>query len=108
MVPMPDIRTIVIPILLVLVGGVGLVDSAAGAQRDSAVLFALVALFGGILCIRTGRRRRVTLRSDLARWVTLRANVGGEPVSRVVDRAVSAYRAQLVGDPGSTAGEERS
>lgn len=42
-------------------------------------------------------RTVVSLRADLATWVTRTTAATGEPPERLVDRAVSAYRSELDG-----------
>jgi transposase len=58
----------------------------------------LVAVLQLLLVMRTnGRRPSVPIRADLVRWLRDRAAAEGEPAELIADRAVSAYRADLLG-----------
>ena len=79
-----------------VVTAVGAVATALGDDWDQFVLFLFVLLCQlGIAAALLGPRRLTTLRRDLARWTDERAAVTGEPESRIVDRAVAAYRDEL-------------
>jgi hypothetical protein len=79
---------------------VGLADAIVGGSADLTVIFVIVlaACLAQLLRVRP-RRRPVRLRADLARWLTERAQLAGEPVEQVADRAVATYRSAL-GEPG--------
>lgn len=91
------------PLLLagaVLGTAVALVDALRRGDSDTtlvttAVLALLLAL--GVALLRT--RRAVLLRPDLAAWLARQAAATGEPVERLADRCVAAYRAGLTGEP---------
>jgi hypothetical protein len=74
---------------------VGLADSILGGSADLTVIFVIVLA----ACLAQLRirplRRPVRLRADLMRWLTERAQLAGEPVEQVADRAVAAYRSGL-------------
>ena len=86
--------------MTVLVAAVGAVDAAIGWSWDLVVVFGLVALLQLLLLARlSSRRRSIPIRADLMRWVRDRAAVEGDSPDLVVDRALAAYRADLVGVP---------
>lgn len=86
---------------VVIVGAVGLLDASIGRHWDLSLLFGLVAVVGVVgLLAAVGRRRPVTLRSDLATALDDRACRTGEPLEQVLDRAVATY-ASVLEDPPS-------
>ena len=94
----PTLRNRVVLLLVLVVAGVGLIESAANRTWDLAVVFALtMALQIVILVSVQWRRQSVALRRDLVEWLEDRAASSGEPVEAVADRCVAAYRASLVG-----------
>ncbi|NIR39120.1 MAG: hypothetical protein GWN79_17560 [Actinobacteria bacterium] len=81
---------------------VGVIDSAVDDDFDSLAVFAMVILLSlGLVARMTWGRPGVPVRADLARWLHQRATDGGESIGQVADRALSAYRAELLdtGDP---------
>ncbi|MBJ8341259.1 hypothetical protein JGU71_20450 [Antrihabitans sp. YC3-6] len=91
-------RALVVPALVVLVAVIGIIDAATGQAWDLVTLFAAVGVLGALLAVPVRRRRPLTLRIDLFRFLTERADAGDESVGRIADRAVAAYRAALTGD----------
>jgi hypothetical protein len=97
MLPTPTNRAVLA--LTAAVAGVGVVDASAGRNWDLVAVFALIGVLQLVLLMRlSGRRRAVPLRADLVRWLRDRAAVEGESAELIADRAVSAYRSDLVGD----------
>jgi hypothetical protein len=94
----------------VAVAVVGAIDAGAGGSWDLVALFAFVMLLQlGVLVRLSSRRPEVRVRADLLRWLRDRAERGGEPVDNLVDRAISAYRADLLGpEPQLTPEASRS
>ncbi len=86
--------------LMITVGAIsliGLVDAAAGRNWDLVVVFGASIVFTAAAAVRlSGARRSIGLRDDLTRWLEDRAAAGDEPVERVADRAVAAYRLGLI------------
>lgn len=98
---LPTVTNRTVLILTVAVAAIGVVDAAVGRNWDLLTVFALVGLLQLVLLLRlSGRRPAVPLRADLVRWVRDRADTEGESPERVLDRAVSAYRAGLLGESG--------
>jgi hypothetical protein len=94
--------------LTAAVAGVGVVDASVGQNWDLVAVFALIGVLQLVLLARlSGRRRSVPLRSDLVRWLRDRASAEGESAELLADRAVSAYRADLLGRSKSAADTER-
>ena len=80
----------------VVVAGVGVIAAALDGNWDLVFVIGFVLLCqAGIALALLGPRRLTTLRPDLARWADERAAITGEPVPRIVDRCVAAYRDQL-------------
>lgn len=105
MLPTPTNRAVLV--LTAAVALVGVVDAAVGRNWDLLAVFALIAVLQGVLLLRlSGRRRSVPLRADLARWLRDRAAAEGESAELIADRAVSAYRADLVGRPARSLDDE--
>jgi len=97
-VPTPTNRAVLV--LTAAVALVGVIDAAVGRNWDLLAVFALIAVLQGVRLLRLGgRRRSVPLRADLVRWLRDRAAAEGESAELIADRAVSAYRADLVGHP---------
>lgn len=91
--------------LAVIGAGVGAVDAAVGGAWDLFVLFVATGLLVlGAIAISRSSRPTVTLRRDLHRWLSDEAHLAGEPVGRLLDRAVAARRdgfdADLTGRSG--------
>jgi hypothetical protein len=88
---------------------VGAVDAAVGADHDLLVLFVAIA----VLClvaiaraVRTGTG--VRLRPDIDRWLAQTAAEQGERPADLADRAIGAFRADLVHDPTDLGTSERT
>ena len=92
--------TSVLALLVALVvAGVGLVDALRDQHTDAAVVFATLIALQALALLWAGRGRRgVALRPDLVTWLHREAGATGEPVERLADRCVAAYRAGLVDD----------
>ena len=83
-----------------VVTATGLVDAFRHRDTDLAIVFVtLLLLQAGALIAWLRGRRGVALRPDLASWLRRQATATGEPVERLADRSVAAYRAGLVDDP---------
>lgn len=92
----PTVLTWVLTAAVIVVAGVGAVDSARGDEDDLLALFVALALIGVVQAVRlVVGRPTVTLRADLVRWLAERSQLSGEPLARVADRAVATYRASL-------------
>jgi hypothetical protein len=84
---------------IIAVALIGLLDAAIGEVWDHVALFAFGAVLAGSLLLRTNlRRRAVSVRHDHARWLVTRAQVTGEDVERITDRAIATYRHALALD----------
>ena len=80
----------------ILVAVVGAIDAARGAHWDQ---FALLCALGALSLIAlVGAGRAVRLRPGLMNWVEKQAAVTDDDPSRIVDRALAAYRAQMLPD----------
>lgn len=78
---------------------IGLIDAATGRNWDLVVVFGASVVFAAAAAVRlSGKRASIGIRDDLARWLQIRAAQGDEPVERVADRAVAAYRSALTGE----------
>jgi hypothetical protein len=96
---LPTVTNRTVLVLTVAVAAIGVVDAAVGRNWDLLTVFALVGLLQLVLLLRlSGRRPAVPLRADLVHWLRDRAEAEGESPDRVLDRAVSAYRAGLLGE----------
>ncbi|QLY28577.1 hypothetical protein [Nocardia huaxiensis] len=95
----PDTRTRALLLAMVTAAVVGLIDAATAHTWDLIAVFAMITVLGLAALVRRRGRATLTLRRDLAGWIALRAADGGEPVGRVADRAVAAYRSGLIGAP---------
>lgn len=94
-------RTAVLLALTLVPAVVALVDVVRDGDTDLAVvLVALVVLLGAALGSALRDRRAVELRPDLVDWLRLQSAATGEPVERLADRCVAAYRAELTGPRG--------
>jgi hypothetical protein len=77
---------------------VGGLDAGFGGSWDLVAVFILVASMQLVLLLRlSSRRPAVPLRSDLVCWLRDRAALEGDTAELIADRAVSAYRADLLG-----------
>lgn len=82
-----------------LIAGVGVTDAALSREWDLLVLVVVIGLAQlWTLARAVGSRVTVSLRPDLARWVTQRSQRTGEPATDVVDRAVALFQHGLYGD----------
>jgi hypothetical protein len=83
----------------VLATAVALVDVLQDGNGDLVVLLTIVLvllLAAGAVVLRT--RSAMPLRPDLSTWLRRQAGATGEPVGRLADRCVAAYRAGLTGE----------
>jgi hypothetical protein len=95
----PVLRTAVLLAVALVVTAVGLVDVVRDGDSDlTAVLAGLAILQAAALVTVLLGRRGVRLRPDLTAWLDRQAAATGEPVERLADRCVAAYRAGLTGD----------
>ena len=95
----PVLPTAALLLVALVVTVVGLVDVLREGDGDLSVLFTgLVLLEAAALVSALRGRRGVRLRPDLTAWLTRQAAATGEPVERLADRCVAAYRAGLTGD----------
>ncbi len=90
-------------VLLVAVGLLalaGLFDAWVIGEPDLVVLSTALLGFCAVLLVRTlSSRRPVRVRADLARWLSQRSDITGEPAERIADRALASYRVQLGEEP---------
>lgn len=85
---------------MVVVSSIGGIDAGRGGHWDLVALFAVLGVLSLFLLLRTSSLRPlVPIRGDLVRWMNARASVSAERIETVADRAISAYRAGLTGDP---------
>lgn len=85
-------------LVTVAVALVGIVDAAIGHSYDLLAVFTIVAVLQFMLIIRmSSRRPDVPIRADLVRWFRDRAALEGENTEAMIDRALAAYRDDLVG-----------
>jgi hypothetical protein len=84
--------------------GVALVDAGRAGDTDLVLLLTAVAaaLLAALWSGARGRRA-VALRPDLHAWLRAQAGATGEPVERLADRCVAAYRAGLTTGPADPA-----
>lgn len=95
----PTQRNKVVGAISAVAIAVALVDVVIAGTWDTALVlgFALLiqlVLIGSLYA----RRPTVSLRGDLYRWLDERAGATGEPIERITDRCVAAYRANLTAD----------
>ena len=94
----PTVLTWALVAAVIVVAGVGAVDTARSSQGDLFACFVALGLIGVVLAVRlVVGRPTITLRADLVRWLAARSQLSGEPLARVADRAVATYRASLEG-----------
>lgn len=92
--------TAVLLFVLVLTAGVGITDAALEGSGDHLALFMVIGAAALLLAFGTYvSNPTFAVRRDLARWVTTRAELTGEPVEQIVDRALDGYRALLLPAP---------
>ena len=79
-----------------LIAIVAAIDAARGAHWDQ---FALLCALGALSLIALGTAGRgVRPRPDLMNWVEQQAALTDDDPNRLVDRALAAYRAQMLSD----------
>jgi hypothetical protein len=93
------LRTAVLLVIALVVTAVGLVDVVRDGNSDLTLLFiGLLLLQAAALVTAALGHRGVRLRPDLTAWLTRQAAATGEPIERLADRCVAAYRAGLTDD----------
>jgi hypothetical protein len=93
------LRTAVLLVIALVVTTVGLVDVVRDGNSDLTLLFiGLLVLQAAALATAVLGHRGVRLRPDLTAWLTRQAAATGEPIERLADRCVAAYRAGLTDD----------
>ncbi len=91
-----NLVTLVLAIAMVVVAAAGVVATAVTSDRDLLVCFGLLLVLALVQLARLrGSRPAVAVRADLVRWLAARAQLSGEPIGQVADRAISTYRASL-------------
>jgi len=91
MSPTETPRLLVVGMVIVTV--IGAIDAAIGGEWDLFVLFTLgLALSLALVARLESRRPAIPIRRDLVVWLRDRAEVSGEPLAAVADRALAAYR----------------
>ena len=99
---LPTVTNRTVLILSCLVAIVGAVDAAVGDKWDLVAVFAMAFLLQLVLLVRlSARRPSVPIRADLVRWLRDRAADEGDDAGLIADRALAAYRADLLGGRGS-------
>ncbi len=100
MIPTPNSALVLT--IATLASFVGAIDAGVGDEWDLFAVFALVAALQLVLLAQVrAKRPLVPLRSDLVAWLRNEAALTDEPMEKLADRAVAAYRAGLLGaDPG--------
>jgi hypothetical protein len=84
--------------VLIVIAIIGAIDAAGSDEWDLVVIFGAVLIGLVFLLARTTvSRPLVPIRGDLVRWLARRADVNGERIADVADRAVAAYRDGLTG-----------
>ena len=73
----------------------GVVASLRADVGHLAVMFVFIALVSMLGVWPPKRRRSISVRSDLARWLDEVSSATAEPVEHVADRALSAHRASM-------------
>ena len=93
------LRTAVLLVVALVATTVGLVDGVRDGDSDLTLLFTGLALVqAAALVTALLGHRGVRLRPDLTAWLDRQAAATGEPVERLADRCVAAYRAGLTDD----------
>ena len=94
----PTQRNKLLGVLVAVITVVALVDAALAGTWDLVVVLGLGLLAQlGLIVSLHAPRATVSLRGDLFQWMDERAAATGEPVERIADRCVAAYRAELTG-----------
>jgi Flp pilus assembly protein TadB len=93
----------VLLLAIVVIAGIGVIDAGVTSEPDLVALFIAVAVISLVLLARSlSSRRNLSVRSDLAAWIQLRADLTGEAPGHVADRAIAHYRLAL-GEPHNEA-----
>ena len=93
------LSTAVLLVIALIATAVGLVDVVRDGDDDLATVFIGLLLVQAVALATAIRGHRgVRLRPDLTTWLTRQATATGEPVERLADRCVAAYRAGLTDD----------
>lgn len=93
------LRPAVLLVIALIVTVVGLVDVVRDGDSDLTLLFVgLLVLQAAALLTALLGHRGVRLRPDLTAWLARQATATGEPVERLADRSIAAYRAGLTGE----------
>lgn len=86
--------------LVTLIVALALVDSLVAGTWDLVVVLGLAVILLLVLIGSFGAARpALTVRGDLFRWLDQRSAATGEPLERIADRCIAAYRAGLTGQP---------
>lgn len=94
----PSFTNRAVLVMSATVAVVGTVDAAVSRDADLAVVFGLVVLLQLVLLLRLSVGRvSVPVRADLVRWLHDRAAQEGDSVELIADRALAAYRSELLG-----------
>jgi hypothetical protein len=96
--------------LLLVIALVGILETVRAKHWDVVVLFAMVALLGTVMLMRSWiGMPLVPVRTDLVRWLNRRGAEADERIESVASRAIAAYRDGLIGDtvPGGEGGPDR-
>jgi hypothetical protein len=97
------LRTAVLLVIALVGTAVGLVDVVRDGNSDLTLLLTgLLLVQAAALATALLGHRGVRLRPDLTAWLERQAAATGEPVERLADRCVAAYRAGLTGDRQAT------
>lgn len=78
----------------ILVAAVAALDAARGGHWDQFALLCALAAIASVVLVGTGRTVRP--RRDLMNWVEQQAALTDDDPTRIVDRALAAYRAQML------------
>ena len=97
------LRTAVLLVIALVGTAVALVDVLRDGNSDLTLLLTgLLLVQAAALATALLGHRGVRLRPDLTAWLERQAAATGEPVERLADRCVAAYRAGLTGDRQAT------
>ena len=80
----------------ILLAAVAALDAARGGHWDQFVLLCALAAIAVTVIVGTGHTVRP--RPDLMNWVEQQAALADDDPNRVVDRALAAYRAQMLAE----------
>ena len=94
-------------IMTMLVAVIGMIDATIGHAYDLVAVFAIIGVLQlGLLVRMQGRRPQIPIRADLVRWFTERAALEGDTPESQIDRALAAFRDDLVGAGMESVGRE--